>query len=128
MDTSVIQATASQTKAGAIAFPEVVRQLLAAGVASYQVDLLRDEVRYYGTGDASHVEPLGLAHGPVASGYDQPGVLAAVRAAQTEGLPYPRFIERILAAGSTGYTAYLTGRKVVYLGREGQAHTEHFPA
>jgi uncharacterized protein YbcV (DUF1398 family) len=54
-------------------------------------------------------------------------LVAAIREAQADTIPYPEFIKRSTAAGVIGYWAFLTGRKVIYFGRKGETHTEEFP-
>lgn len=127
MNVSAIQATLRRSNQGEIAFPEVINQLQAEGVESYQVDLRRDEVRCYWPDGRSQTMPLELVHPPVALAFDAGAVAAAVRAAQQGKVNYPGFVSLAVAAGTTGYVAYLAGKKVVYTGRLGDSHTEHFP-
>jgi uncharacterized protein YbcV (DUF1398 family) len=55
------------------------------------------------------------------------GIIAAVRAAQSDTIRYPEFVKRATAAGVIGYWAFLTGKKVIYFGRKGEVHVEEFP-
>jgi uncharacterized protein YbcV (DUF1398 family) len=113
---------------GVIIFPEVVRRLLENGVERYSVDFVRRETTCYGTDGSSErlvfpeAEPL-----PMAESFGVQAVQEAIRAAQRDEIRYPEFMRRILAAGCVGYTAYLTGKRVVYEGRLGDFHVEHFP-
>ena len=127
MNPTIIRETFERSKAGTISFPDVVQQLLAQGVESYQVDLVRDEIRVYFPDGGSLAVPLGFPHSPVAERFDAPAVEAAVRASQRKEIDYREFLTRALAAGTAGYTACLTGKKVLYLGRQGDLHVEHFP-
>ncbi|MEA3162762.1 MAG: hypothetical protein QOE88_580, partial [Verrucomicrobiota bacterium] len=47
--------------------------------------------------------------------------------AQTDKIRYPEFIKRSAAAGVIAYWAFLTGRKVIYFGRQNEFHVEDFP-
>ena len=46
---------------------------------------------------------------------------------QRNGQNYRDFTHRAMAAGVQGYYAFLRGRRVTYLGRQGDQHTEWFP-
>jgi uncharacterized protein YbcV (DUF1398 family) len=113
--------------AGAIAFPEVVRRLCAAGVERYHVDLTRNEKTYYLPCGESHVVPMAGPGEPIAEGFDAGAVEAAVRAVQRGEFGYVEFLRRVRAAGCVGYFAQLAGRRVQYVGRTGDAHVEPFP-
>ncbi len=41
--------------------------------------------------------------------------------------PCPEFVSRSTAAGTVGYWAFLTGKRVIYFGRKGEQHIEEFP-
>lgn len=109
-------------------FPETVAALMGVGVSRYHVDYTRGEKTCYLRNGESHVMSIDLDFRHSAEQFDAAEVAAAVLASQTEGQPYPVFIERTLRAGCVGYFAYLDGRKVVYIGNFGEEHTEHFPS
>ena len=50
----------------------------------------------------------------------------AIEAAQRDEIRFPEFVKRVTAAGCVGYTAYLVGKRVTYVGRLGDSHTEFF--
>ena len=66
---------------------------------------------------------------------DTDAILAASRASVAGEASFPEVVQRLLAAGVEFYhvdymrmrTAFLQGRRVTYLGRAGDAHTEWFP-
>jgi uncharacterized protein YbcV (DUF1398 family) len=64
---------------------------------------------------------------PVAGEFSDSGLVAAIRGAQADAIRYPEFVKRSTAAGVVGYWAFLTGKKVLYLGRKGESHVEEFP-
>jgi len=129
MDTEIIEETAAKTLAGAISFPEVVGNLLRAGVEFYHVDYLARRKSFYSVnGSAVVVVPIfyeGLPN--VAPEFDVAAVKAAIVDSQRHGQRYRDFTRRVMAAGVQGYFAFLQGKRVTYLGRRGDQHTEWFP-
>jgi uncharacterized protein YbcV (DUF1398 family) len=117
----------TETQAGKLIFPEVVRRLLEVGVESYFCDLGTGAETFYLSGGETHVEKMVLPLSPVAEDFSSPEVIAAIRGAQTDKIRYPEFIKRSAAAGVIAYWAFLTGRKVIYFGRKGEFHVEDFP-
>jgi uncharacterized protein YbcV (DUF1398 family) len=129
MDTQIIQETASKTLAGAISFPEVVGNLLRAGVGFYHVDYLARRKSFYSAnGSAVVVTSIDYEGLPdVAPEFDSAAVKAAILDSQRHGQLYRDFTRRVMAAGVQGYFAFLQGKRVIYLGRLGDQHTELFP-
>jgi uncharacterized protein YbcV (DUF1398 family) len=117
----------TETQAGKLIFPEVVRRLLEVGVESYFCDLGTGAETFYLSGGETHVEKMVLPLSPVAEDFSAPDVIAAIRGAQADKIRYPEFIKRSAAAGVIAYWAFLTGRKVIYFGRKGKFHVEDFP-
>ena len=117
----------TETQAGKLIFPEVVRRLLEVGVESYFVDVPnRREVFYMSDGQA-HTQSMTLALNSVASDFSLAGIIAAIRGVQTDAIRYPEFMKQATAARVIAYWAFLAGRKVIYFGRKGEAHIEEFP-
>ena len=54
-------------------------------------------------------------------------VKATIKKIQAGEINYNTFSEEIIQAGCCFYIAYLSGRRVIYFGREGEFHIEHFP-
>ncbi len=127
MDTKVIEETLRETEAGRKTFPECVKALLEVGVESYLVNFARMEKSSYGVNGETHVQKMSLAASPIADTFSNDEVIAAIRGAQRDEIRYPEFVKRAKAAGVEAYWAYLTGRRVVYLGRKGEIHVEEFP-
>lgn len=128
MDTNVITETACKTLAGTISFPEVVSQLLSAGVEYYHVDYVAMKKTFYGgNGEtvATQIDYQGLP--PVASDFDAAAIRADILDSQRNGQNYRDFTRRAMEAGVQGYFAFLRGKRVTYLGRQGDQHTEWFP-
>jgi uncharacterized protein YbcV (DUF1398 family) len=127
MNTSVMREVLEASQAGRMIFPEVVRQLLEAGVESYCADLVRGEEIFYMPDGSTHVEKMTLPAEKIADDFSQTGIVSAIRAAQADQIRYPEFVKRATAAGIAVYWVFLTGRKVIYFGRKGEFHVEEFP-
>jgi len=111
-----------------ISFPEVVMQLMQAGVERYHADLSRAEKIYYLPSGESHRVPAAPMQATPAPAFAADGVAAAVRAIQQRKIQYREFCERIAQAGCVGYMVSMAGRRAVYYGRTGDSYVEPFPA
>jgi uncharacterized protein YbcV (DUF1398 family) len=128
MNTNIIVETARKTLAGAISFPEVVGQLLTAGVEYYHVDYVGMKKTFYSADGDMVVTPInyeGLP--PVAADFSAEDVRANILDSQRNGQKYRDFTRRAMEAGVQGYFAFLRGKRVTYFGRQGDEHTEWFP-
>jgi uncharacterized protein YbcV (DUF1398 family) len=123
----VIHEVLAETQAGKLIFPEVVRRLLEVDVESYFCNLATGEETFYTRDGQTHVEKMTLPLAPVAEQFSLPGVIAAIRGAQTDTIRYPEFVKRATAAGVIAYWSFLTGKRVIYFGRQGEFHVEEFP-
>nr|WP_315480011.1 DUF1398 family protein [uncultured Rhodoferax sp.] len=124
---ATIQSTFEASNQGTIHFGQVIGQLVGAGVESYHVDYRSGRTTYYlpdgDTADFSFERPQ---HG-IADAFDGDAVRAAILGAQQGRVMYPEFKQRTQQAGCVGYTVWIAGRHVVYLGRRGETHVERFP-
>lgn len=110
-------------------FPLVVQKLAGAGVVSYRTDLMALRSTYYDSGSESFDERVPLADAPaIAATFDAGGVAETVKAIQRREIGYAEFLRRIMAAGCASYEVFFGGRKAVYIGRDGDAYVEPFPA
>jgi uncharacterized protein YbcV (DUF1398 family) len=128
MNTNIIIETARKTLAGTISFPEVVGQLLTAGVEYYHVDYVGLKKTFYSADGDMVVTPInyeGLP--PVAVDFSVENVRADILDSQRNGQPYRDFTRRAMEAGVQGYFAFLRGQRVTYFGRQGDQHIEWFP-
>jgi uncharacterized protein YbcV (DUF1398 family) len=128
VNTDAIHQVLSESQAGKLIFPEVVRRLLELGVESYFCDLAREEETFYAPDGETYVEQMFLPMAQVAEKFSSSAVIAAVREAQADTIRYPEFMKRSAAAGVIAYWAFLKGKKVIYFGRMGEFHVEDFPA
>ena len=127
MEIQLIHDVSIATQRGEMTFPQVVARLLEAGVESYLVDFASGRKTYYLADGGTHTESLILEKSPVAADFSAAGLVAAIRGAQADTVRYPEFVRRSTAAGTVGYWAFLTGRRVIYFGRKGEQHIEEFP-
>jgi uncharacterized protein YbcV (DUF1398 family) len=114
-------------ESGALAFPDIVGQLMGTGFDGYALDYRAGTATYYGPeGDSV---TLGIASFPVAPHFDAGGIKAAIREAQQQvpGYTYQGFCRKVTVAGCAGYLVSFSGRRVLYFGRTGETHVEHFP-
>lgn len=127
MSKLAIHETAVATQQGKMTFPQVVQALLEAGVESYLVDFAAAQKTHYLADGTTVTVPMILEPGSIAPEFDDRALVAAIRGAQADTVRYPDFVKRSTAAGVIGYWAFLTGRKVIYFGRQGEQHIEEFP-
>lgn len=127
MSKQVIQELALATQQGKATFPQVVQGLLAVGVESYLVDFAAKQKTHYLTDGTTYTVPMILEPGPIAAEFNDGNLVAAIRGAQADTVRYPEFVRRSTAAGVIGYWAFLTGKRVIYFGRQGEQHIEEFP-
>jgi uncharacterized protein YbcV (DUF1398 family) len=127
MNADVIREVLAESQAGQLIFPEVVRRLLEADVESYFCDLAVRQETFYMSDGKTHSEKMTLPPAPIAEEFSPSEVAAAIRSAQADAIRYPEFVNRSVAAGVIAYWAFLTGKRVIYFGRNGQFHIEEFP-
>jgi uncharacterized protein YbcV (DUF1398 family) len=128
MDTQAIHEAAQATLAGGVPFPEIVARLIAAGVEYYHVDYVGKRKYFYdGVGAlvSTTIDYENLP--PVAAEFDVEALRANIRDSQQKNQHYRDFTTRAMHAGVQSYFAFLRGRRVTYLGRTGDQHTEWFP-
>ena len=128
MNTEIINRVARATLDGTMSFPEVVGQLLQAGVEYYHVDYAGLRKTFYSASGDTAVTTInyeGLP--PVATDFDAAALRVDILDSQRNGQKYRDFTRRAMAAGVQGYYAFLRGQRVTYFGRQGDQHTEWFP-
>jgi uncharacterized protein YbcV (DUF1398 family) len=123
----MVEATRASDE-GNQSFGEIVRQLCDAGIERYHQDFLRSERTYYLPDGESEVLPNAAVAVTPARDLSARGVEAAVRAVQAGAIRYKQFCRQVMEAGCVGYLVSIAGRRVVYYGRSGEMHVEHFPA
>jgi uncharacterized protein YbcV (DUF1398 family) len=125
---AAIQSTFEASNSGSIHFGEVIGQLMAVRVESYHVDYRCGRTTFYlpdgATLDLGFEQPLD----GIAEDFDGAAVRSAIVGAQQGRVMYPEFKRLSQRAGCIGYTVWIAGRHVTYLGRKGEAHIEQFPS
>lgn len=110
-------------------FPNIVGTLMDAGFDGYVVDYRCHTTTYF-LPSAEHVV---LENRPsndaVASNFDQAGVAAQIKWAQSGAADYSygAFCKNMKGFGCAGYIVSFLGRRVLYFGRTAETHVEHFP-
>ncbi len=127
MDTKTIKECSERSLAGTITFPEVVMKLIGAGVERYYTDLVSCKKFYYGKDDEIHIEPLTCDAIKVTTSFDGSEIKNAITDSQQNRIDYRTFLRRAMSAGCSHYEVFITGKKVIYFGRDGSQYTEHFP-
>ncbi len=128
MNTKIITETARKTLDGTMSFPEVVSQLLAAGVEYYHVDYVGRRKTFYSADGDAVVTPINYEGLPsVAADFDAAALRVDILDSQRHNQPYRDFTRRAMAAGAQGYFAFLRGQRVTYLAPQGDQHTEWLP-
>lgn len=125
--TQVIQGCARGSLTGDLTFPEIIGRLAEIGVERYHADYSRQEVTYYFADGDSLVVATPHADHTTAAEFSPSAVEAAVRQSQRNEHSYLDFIHKTKAAGCVGYFVQITGCRVIYFGRMGESHVEHFP-
>ncbi len=127
MDVAVINECKALSLAGKITFPEVVKRLMDTGVERYICDLVGLKVHYYGVKGEVYSLTLDYSSEPVAAEFNPSAVKEAVGEIQQNLINYREFLKRIIGSGCCHYEVFITGKKVIYFGRQGEQHIEHFP-
>lgn len=128
MNAKIITETARKTLEGTMSFPEVVGELVRAGVEYYHVDYIGLKKTFYCDDGGMVVTPITYEGLPqVGFGFDKAALRADILDSQQNGQHYRDFTRRAMAAGVQGYFAFLRGKRVTYFGRQGDEHTEWFP-
>lgn len=112
---------------GELNFPQIVERLIAIGVERYHADYSRQEITYYLSDGDSVVVASPHADHPTAIEFSSKGVEAAVRQSQCGEHTYADFVRKTMEAGCVGYFVQITGRRAIYVGRNGDSHVELFP-
>jgi uncharacterized protein YbcV (DUF1398 family) len=114
---------------GKMPFPETVKRMAETGVERYRADLVMLEKSHFAANGEVLEEKIALAEPPaVGQSISKEGVKSALIDIQQGRIGYGEFLRRIMSAGVTDYAVYLTGKKAIYNGRQGDFYVENFPA
>lgn len=112
---------------GELNFPQIVGKLAAIGVERYHADYSRQEATFYLSDGDSVVAASPHADHPTGIEFSAADVEAAVRQSQRGEHTYADFVRKTMEAGCVGYFVQITGRRAIYVGRNGDSHVELFP-
>lgn len=126
--TQVIQQCAHGALHGVLTFPEIFGKLASIGVERYHADYPRQEITYYMSNTESLVVSTPHPLHQIAKDFSGASVESAVRQSQRNEHSYLDFIRKTAEAGCVGYFVQITGRRVIYFGRNGDCHVEYFPS
>lgn len=120
--------TLEGAESGAQTFAEGARMLMEAGFDGYAVDF-RCSTRTYYMPDGQTITLKTATAEAVAERFDATAIKVAISEAQAmaPGYTYKGFCAKVTRAGCAGYAVSLLGKRVLYYGRTGEAHTEYFP-
>lgn len=128
MNANLIRELGQATLAGSLPFPEIVGKLIAEGVEYYHVDYVIRQMSFYSDQGAVVIVPLSMDALPaISADFDAPALKATIHDSQVNGQEFKAFSRRAVEAGVAGYFAFLRGKRVLYLGRQGAQHVEWFP-
>ena len=128
MDADTVNSLAKATLGGSLPFPRIVGELIAQDVEYYHVDYASKSFTFYSAARATVTAALPFEGLPsISSEWDATALKAAIIDSQENGQKFRQFCERAMLAGVQGYFAFLRGRRVTYLGRNGDQHVEWFP-
>ena len=98
MNTEIITATVRATLAGTVSFPEVVSQLLAAGVEYYHVYYVAMRKTFYSAAGDTVVTPINYEGLPSCDNFDAGALRATILDSQLNGQKYRDFSRRAMEA------------------------------
>lgn len=115
-----------------LTFPQTVAALLDLGVTRHHVDYAASIATAYKTDSTTHKFEIDVAHVPVpevhpATKWNGAGLVEAINLVQRGESTYAELSQLCVDASVTGYLAFLTGKRVVYYGSQGEMQVEWFP-
>ena len=128
MELSVIRECSALSMQGKVTFPEVVMRLAGIGVQYYFADLARLQKTYYAANGKTHIENMDFKPPKIADKFSTDEVQSAIRAIQKQEIEYPEFLHQIIESGCAFYIVFITGKKAIYFGKNGDFHVENFPS
>ncbi len=128
MNTEAMRRVLEGSQEGKLTFPQAVSMLIEAGVESYRCDLIRADDTFYMPNGETHVEKMSVPRAQIPAEFSASGIAAAICAVQADKIRYPEFLKHAMAAGVASYWVFITGKRVIYFGRNGDFHVEEFPS
>jgi len=128
VDKNTLNETVELSLAGKITFPEIVRRLIANHVERYIADLVGLKITYFNNSNEFHEASFKFNAFNIAQEFNATNVKNAIIDSQQGRIDYQTFLKRIMSAGCTHYEVFITGKRVIYFGRDGNHHIELFPS
>jgi uncharacterized protein YbcV (DUF1398 family) len=124
---NIIEDCARSAHDGSRSFGEIVGTLVEAGVEAYHADYRARRTTYYLPSGETHSVELHAPALDIPAQFTVQGLKDAILGSQRGEVQYPEFLERSMSAGCVGYIVFISGRHVLYFGRDGTQHIERFP-
>lgn len=112
-----------------MSFPQIVGALIDAGFEAYNIDFRTHRAVYYLPNGETIEIKTDKSSAAISEKFDKSKLRAAIIEAQTGavGYTYKGFCEKVMSAGCASYFVTFLGKRVLYIGRDGEIHTENFP-
>ncbi|MBS0236690.1 MAG: DUF1398 family protein [Proteobacteria bacterium] len=127
MNIDVINRGRKMCLADTMSFLEFVKTLIDVGMERYTVDFVSLKAAYYSINNEVYITDFEFEKLPISLQFDQASVKEAVLASREGRMKYKDFLPYIANAGCCRYEVFITGKKVIYFGRDGSTHIELFP-
>lgn len=128
MNATTVRELSVASITGTLSFPEIVARLISEGIEYYHVDYAALQFTFYGGAGEVIVAPLAFEGLPVVGQeFKTDELRAAILDSQRNRQKFRDFSRRAMQAGVQSYFAFLLGKRVTYLGRQGEQHVEWFP-
>lgn len=109
-------------------FSEIIGKLIDEGVEYYHVDYVSCSFSFYGAIGSVFVAPLEFQDLPeVASEFSVSKLRSAILDSQQNDQKFRQFSTLAMQSGVQSYFVFLQGRRVLYIGRQGDQNLEWFP-
>lgn len=99
-------------------YPDLVKKLIAIGIASYTVEVSTKTILYRFSNGELHLQPGGIEPLTIAKEFNEQNTIQTIRNNQQGKTDYLGFINEIANAGVRFYEATLNGinKRVTYIG------------
>ena len=124
MEPEILRTAAEQALSNQNSFQDMCRKFLLAGIESAHFDLIANRLTCYTPEGRVFDEPFYFEGPRVADAFSEESIIENYNALLKHKLSLHEFFAFIMLAGTTGFTIYLLGKKVLFLGRRGENHLE----
>jgi uncharacterized protein YbcV (DUF1398 family) len=125
---SIIRESLKECLENKASFLEHVRKIAAAGAIGYDVSLLSSNITYHLVDGKTQVEDIPrIAVSTTDTFFSQLRIQQALTDVREKKIDYLEFLQRIVAAGATGYKVDISEGKVTYHNSDGGQYIEPMP-